>query len=65
MKTHGYSSITKENTQGPVVRRSISANPGLNINPDFFFFFLKKHFIGQFFLLFLGHQVFQIVDKKN
>ena len=31
--------LQKKNTQGPVVWRSISANPGLNINTGFFFFF--------------------------
>ena len=27
--------------QGPLVRRPISANPGLNLNPGFFFFCSK------------------------
>ena len=31
--------------QGPVVRKLISANPGLNFNLDFFFF-CSKHFPG-------------------
>ena len=36
----------------PVVRRPISANPGLNFNPGLFFF-SSKHFLGQFSLFFL------------
>ena len=32
-------------SQGPVVRRPISANPGLNVNPGFFFF-CSKYFPG-------------------
>ena len=31
----------------PVVRRPISANPGLNFNPGLFFF-SSKHFLRQF-----------------
>ena len=38
--------------QGPVVRRPISANPGLNFNPGLFFF-LSKAFFGQFSLFFV------------
>ena len=26
-----------DNSQGPVVKRPVSANPGLNFNPGFFF----------------------------
>ena len=36
----------------PVVRRPISANPGLNFNPGLFFF-SSKHFLGQFSVFFL------------
>ena len=38
---------------GPVVRRPISANPGLNFNLGLFSFH-QKHFLGQFSLFFLG-----------
>ena len=37
---------------GPVVRRPISANPGLNFNPVSFSFH-QKPFLGQFSLFFL------------
>ena len=36
-----YMRCMRNNTQGPVVRRPISANPALNFNPDFFFFSSK------------------------
>ena len=36
----------------PVVRRPISANPGLNFNPGLFFF-SSKYFLGQFSVFFL------------
>ena len=31
---------------GPVVRTPVSANPGLNFNPAFFFFFYQKYSLG-------------------
>ena len=37
---------------GPVVRRPISTNPGLNFNPGLFSFH-QKYFLGQFSLFFL------------
>lgn len=50
--------------QGPVVRRPISANPGLDFNPGFFFFLSKAFSWIVFSILF---RVFnhQIVDKNN
>ena len=50
--------------QGPVVRRPISANPGLNFNPGFFFFCLKA-FSQIIFSLLLRASNHQIVGKKN
>ena len=50
--------------QGPVVRRPIGANPGLNFNPGRFFFWSKAFSPTIFSILFrvANHQ---IVDKKN
>ena len=50
--------------QGPVVRRSISANPGLNFNPSLFFF-LSKAFSRTIFSILFRVANHQIVDKKN
>ena len=49
---------------GRVVRRPVSANPGLNFNPGFFFFSSKAFSRKIFPILF---RVFNhiIVDKKN
>ena len=49
---------------GPVVRRPISANPGLNFNPGFFFFCSKAFSWINFSILFIA-STHQIVDKKN
>ena len=49
---------------GPVVRRPISANPGLNFNPGLFYF-LSKAFSGAIFSIHFGVTNHQIVDKKN
>ena len=39
--------LVKSVILGPVIRRPISANPGLNFNPDFFNFLLfKRHLLG-------------------
>ena len=50
--------------QGPVVRRPISANPGLNFNAGLFFFSSKAFFPTIISILFrvANHQ---IVYKKN
>ena len=47
-----------------VVRRPVSANPGLNFNPGLFFFSSKAFSLKIFSVLFrvANHQ---IVDKKN
>ena len=50
--------------QGPVVRRPISANPGLNFNLGFYFFCSKAFFRIIFSILFRASN-HQIVDKKN
>ena len=49
---------------GPVLRRPISANPGLNFNLGFFFFCLKAFSWIRFFFLFRASN-HQIVGKKN
>ena len=48
----------------PVVRRPISANPGLNFNPGFFFFF-SKAFSRIIFSRPFKASNHQIVGKKN
>ena len=50
--------------QGPVVRRPISANPGLNFNPGFFFF-CSKVFSQVISSLFFRASNHQIVGRKN
>ena len=53
--------------QGLVVRRLISANPGLNFNLGFFFVVVvQKHWFSRiiFFILFRASN-HQIVGKKN
>ena len=65
-----YASIQWENQnrcfgrQGPVVRRLISANLGLNFNLSFFFFCLKTFPRIGFAILFSVSN-HQIVDEKN
>ena len=53
----------KRKHQGPVVRRSISANPGLNFNLGFFFF-CSIAFSWIIFYSFRASN-HQIVGKKN
>ena len=50
--------------QGRVVQRLVSANPGLNFNPDLFFF-SSKAFSQKIFSILLRVTNHQIVDKKN
>ena len=50
--------------QGRVVRRPVSANPGLNFNPGLFFFSSNAFSLKIFSILF-GVANRQIVDKKN
>ena len=54
----------REITLGPVVRTPVSANPGLNFNPGFFFFLSKAHYRIIFSILFRVSS-HQIVDKEN
>ena len=49
---------------GPVVRRLISANPGLRFNLGFFISFFKSLFQIIFFIIF-GASKHHIVGKKN
>ena len=49
---------------GRVVRRPVSANPGLNFNPGLFFFSSKALSLKIFSILFKVANR-QIVDKKN
>ena len=49
---------------GPVVRRPIGANPGLDFIADFFFF-LSKAFSRTIFSILFSVSNHQIVDKKN
>ena len=52
------------NALGPVVRRQINANPGLNFNLGFFFFCLKAFSWIILSLLFRASN-HQIVGKRN
>ena len=49
--------------QGPLVRRPISANPGLNLNPGFFFFCSKTSRKNSPTIFRAKNH--QIVDNKN
>ena len=49
---------------GPVVRTPVSANPGLNFNPGFFFFLSKALYRIIFSILFRVSNR-QIVGKEN
>ena len=50
--------------QGPVVRTPVSANPGLNFNPGFFFF-LSKALSRMIFSILFRVSNHQIVGKDN
>ena len=50
-------------TQSPVVRRPISANPGLNFSLGFLFF-VQKYFPGYFSLFFIEYQLFTFQAKR-
>ena len=50
--------------EGPVVRRPISANPGLNVYPGLFFF-SSKAFSRTIFSILFSVANSQIADKKN
>ena len=53
-----------QKVQGPVVRRPISANPGLNFNPGLFFV-SSKAFSRTILSILFRVANHQIVDKKN
>ena len=57
------STTTKKKHRGPVVRRPISANPGLNFNPGPLFF-SSKAFSRTIFSILFRVANHQIVDKK-
>ena len=59
-----YDSIVVRNDLGPVVRRRIRANPGLNFNSDFLFFCSKAFSWIIFSILFRASNN-EIVDEKN
>ena len=50
--------------QGPVIRTPVSANPGLNFNPRFFFYVSKALSGITFFILFRVSN-HEIVRKEN
>ena len=49
---------------GPVVRRPISANSGVNFNPDFFLFLCSKTFKRQFSIFALEHPAIKLQAKR-
>ena len=51
--------------QGPVVRRPVSANPGLNVLPRFLFLLFTKGFSRIIFFLLVRVSKHHIVGKKN
>ena len=61
-QTDGH--VINKISQGPVVGRPISANPGLNFNPGFFFS-SSKAFSRTIFSHLFRVANHQIVDKKN
>ena len=56
--------ISELTQQGRVVRRPVSANPGLNFNPGLFFF-SSKAFSQTILSILFRVANHQIVDKKN
>ena len=60
----GYGTQLEATQLGRVVRRPVSANPGLNFNPGLFFFSSKAFSLKIFSILFRVANR-QIVDKKN
>ena len=59
-----YGEGTSINCKGPVVRTPVSANPGLNFDPCFFFFLLKALSRILFSILFRVSN-HQIVGREN
>ena len=66
MRKNVNNDVSKDSpiVQGQVFRRLISANPGLNFNPNFFFFGSKAFSVIIFAILFRVSS-HQIVDEKN
>ena len=64
-KLNLFKNVTQCYLLGPVVRRPISANPGLNFNPGFFFFFGSKAFSRIIFSILFSASNHQIVSKRN
>ena len=62
METRKLKKIT---IQGPVVRKPVSANPGLNFNLGFFFLFIKSTLSDNFLYFFLNISNHQFVGKEN
>ena len=62
----GYTQLSRVHPvlQGPVFRKPISANPGLNFNLDFYTSLFDSLF-GIIFSTLYGASNHQIVDKKN
>ena len=58
------SHVSSGDLQGPVFRKPISANPGLNFNLDFYTSLFDSLF-GIIFSTLYGASNHQIVDKKN
>ena len=56
--------LSRNGTQGPVVRTPVSANPGLNFNPGFFIF-LSKALSRIIFSILFRVSNHQIVGKEN
>ena len=48
---------------GPVVRRPISVNLGLNFTPGFFIFLIESH-LGKLSLFFLEHPMTKLQGKR-
>ena len=66
-KLNLFKNVTQCYLPGPVVRRPISANPGLNFNLGFFFFFFfcSKAFSRIIFSILYSASNHQIVSKRN
>ena len=60
----GDTNLPLPSLQGPVVRKPISANPGLNFSPGFYFF-CSKFFLRVIFSIPLRLSNHQIVDKND
>ena len=57
--------VKRNKLKDPVVRRGISANPGLNFNPGLLFLCSKAFFSGIIFSILFRASNHQVVCKKN